>query len=294
MLPCFGAQLEDMQLADHVGQRLPGPDDVAVHFGVDILSGECRIVLHVADGALAAPAIVMNAGVHHQAHGAPHLIIQIAEFGVGGGVKAEFVAQRFGIQRPAFAVHVVVGEAAKRRQAAQLHRDRNLKLVAGAALVTHQHLDVVFWPAAGVVQIYPDITSHAAIPGGRYRIGGIGVGCECGRNRTHAIGHPWQNPGTCDPDQIGIDPLGGGAVGFEQCLRIFVVEPGVGAQIMEEIAIAAFEADFFEYRFHFAADPSDLFQPQPMHLCGGHAGGGEMPYQIGVVGLATGQARYPY
>src|SRR5262249_1925135 len=62
-----GAQLLELQLAQLVGQRLPGPDDVAVDLDLDVVLGLRRIVHEELDGLLPGPALGVHAGVDHQA-----------------------------------------------------------------------------------------------------------------------------------------------------------------------------------------------------------------------------------
>ena len=48
------AQLLDFQLAHLVGQRLPGPDDVAVYFHYDIVFSFAGVVFEIVDNPLSA------------------------------------------------------------------------------------------------------------------------------------------------------------------------------------------------------------------------------------------------
>ena len=103
LLLCPVAQLADLELTHLVGQRLPGPGDVAVGFGlckrlVDIVGA------HIGDHLIAAPALVVHAGIDNQANGAEELGVEAAVVGDGVGVEADFLAQLFGIKRPAFGV----------------------------------------------------------------------------------------------------------------------------------------------------------------------------------------------
>ena len=65
------AQPADLPAADHVGQRLAGPADVAVHLVGDVGPGGGGVAPHEVDGPGAGPAVVVHAGVHHQAAGPP-------------------------------------------------------------------------------------------------------------------------------------------------------------------------------------------------------------------------------
>ncbi len=57
----FGAQLADFELAEFVGQRLAGPDDIAIDFDGDVLIGLAGVVLEKLDGLLARPVHRMHA-----------------------------------------------------------------------------------------------------------------------------------------------------------------------------------------------------------------------------------------
>ena len=85
--------LPDLQLADLVGQGLAGPGDVAVDLVLDLVAGERRVLLHVLDGLGPAPALVVHAGVNHQAGTAQGVVIEPAEDGVRVGVQADLPGQ---------------------------------------------------------------------------------------------------------------------------------------------------------------------------------------------------------
>src|SRR5262245_38851837 len=65
------AELENLHLADLVRQRLPGPRDVAVNLGDDVLLGQPGVVLHEIDGLLPRPAKVVHPGIDDEPAGAP-------------------------------------------------------------------------------------------------------------------------------------------------------------------------------------------------------------------------------
>jgi hypothetical protein len=79
----------------------------------------------------------MHAGVDHQAHGAQHLVVQVAEIIFRLVEQAHLLAQRFGVQRPAFGEGVVAAELAEVRQAQLLHQ-RDVEVVARLAFVQEQ------------------------------------------------------------------------------------------------------------------------------------------------------------
>ena len=100
------ARLPDGHLAEIVRERLARPRDVAVHFGLDLVVGEGRVVPQELLRLLARPALRVDAGIHHQPRGAPRLVAQHAEGLVGRVIHTHLRAQPFAIKRPAFAVGV--------------------------------------------------------------------------------------------------------------------------------------------------------------------------------------------
>ena len=78
----LSAQLPDLQLPHLVAERLPRPGDVAVDLGPDLVEREGRVRFEVVDRLRARPALRVDAGVHDQPAGAPHLVGQAAEVAV--------------------------------------------------------------------------------------------------------------------------------------------------------------------------------------------------------------------
>ena len=114
------AQLQNLQLADLVGQRLAGPRDVAVHLGLDAGFVDGGVVVEVLDHLLAGPVLGVDAGVDHQADGAPDVGLQAAVVGVGVLVKADVLAQPLGVEPPALdkgRVFSIFAEGRARRSA---------------------------------------------------------------------------------------------------------------------------------------------------------------------------------
>src|SRR5690625_2303312 len=109
----FATQLPDLQLAQLVAQGLGGPGDVAVDLGGDLVLGQGGVVAQEGQRLVAAPAQVMDAGVDHQAGGAPHFVGQAAEVLIRRLVDAHLLAQLLHVQAPAFAVGGDVAVAAE-------------------------------------------------------------------------------------------------------------------------------------------------------------------------------------
>src|SRR5262249_10780863 len=72
-----GAELADLRLADLVGERLPGPGDVAVALALDLDPGDRRVGLQVGDGAVPGPLLVVQAGVDDQTARAPGAVFEL-------------------------------------------------------------------------------------------------------------------------------------------------------------------------------------------------------------------------
>src|ERR1700689_1223983 len=60
------AQLENLHLAELVGQRLPGPRDIAVNLAGDVGIVHGRVRVEVVDHLLARPVLAVHAGIDHQ------------------------------------------------------------------------------------------------------------------------------------------------------------------------------------------------------------------------------------
>ena len=136
------AQLEDLELAELVGQRLARPGDVAVGLGLDRRLVLRRMLVEEVDHLLARPVLVVHAGVEHQPIGAQQFIGQMAVVAQRVLIETDFLAEPLGIQRPAFDVGGVAGLLAERRQVRQRLRDRDLHVMAGHAFVVRGRFDV--------------------------------------------------------------------------------------------------------------------------------------------------------
>ena len=133
----------DRELAHIIREGLPGPGDVTVHFGFDLMLGQRGVIVHVLERLFARPTFRMNAGVHHQSRRAPDLITQHPKALVWRLVHAHFLAQLFTIKRPTFTVSRNVVESPKVRLVLVLERDRNLECVPRRGLVQRQRGQIV-------------------------------------------------------------------------------------------------------------------------------------------------------
>ncbi len=66
-------QAGDLAVANHVGQRLPAHDDVAIDFGLNRVLADGGVAPHVLHCLLARPLLRVDARVHHEAPGAEQL-----------------------------------------------------------------------------------------------------------------------------------------------------------------------------------------------------------------------------
>ena len=75
----FRAHGTDAQFTNFVTARLAGPVNVPIDFAFDIHLAEGSILLHVIDGAFAAPSECVDAGINDQTCRAPHFVDQPTE-----------------------------------------------------------------------------------------------------------------------------------------------------------------------------------------------------------------------
>src|SRR3546814_6788282 len=101
-------------LADHIARRLTRPHAITLDLGdVRSFGGAERVVI-IGDRLLAAPAIMVEAGVDDQARGAEHIGLQIAELAPRVVcVDAHLVGELFGIEAPALGIDRISGEDRK-------------------------------------------------------------------------------------------------------------------------------------------------------------------------------------
>src|SRR5690606_41583391 len=82
------AQTHPSGVADLVAGRLTRPDAVAFDLGGDARFLVAQGVDHVADALLAAPALVVKAGIHDQARGPERPRLQIAHLAAATALTA--------------------------------------------------------------------------------------------------------------------------------------------------------------------------------------------------------------
>src|SRR5882724_12410714 len=137
----LGAQFENRKLADLVAERLGGPGYVAQDldgreaFGLGAFLDQKSNRLHP------RPGLGMEAGVGHQSAG-PQQLPGIAPDEIERlCVKAEFMTERLGVERPTFAEGREPQPAAELGYLA-LKLDAGLEVVSGHALVRQQRGEI--------------------------------------------------------------------------------------------------------------------------------------------------------
>src|SRR6266404_1296023 len=214
----FGAQLADFELAEFVGQRLAGPDDVAIDFDGDVLVGLAGVVLEKLDGLVARPVHGMHPGIHNKAHRAPHLVAELPEFRVWIGVEADVLAEALAVQRPALDKRRVAEVLAKLRRVFHFLRQRNLQMVPGDRFMQRERFHFPLGPRVQIVRI----DEIAAGPPGLRRTrlivsGGLRGRLEIG-NGADAVRQARQLAEKMR--QAGIDALGDDAVAVHKIVRL--------------------------------------------------------------------------
>ena len=148
------AQRAPAGLADLVAGRLARPDAIALDLGRDRAFLVAEGFDHVADRLLAAPALVVEAGVDDAAGGAEHEALQIAELAERVVlVDAHLVGQRLGIEAPALGIDRIERQPAERRDAGRFLGERDLVVMAGHRLVIGEGRQGPFRPFGGVAQV---------------------------------------------------------------------------------------------------------------------------------------------
>src|SRR6185295_7267636 len=98
-----------------VAARLAGRSAITLDLALDAATREAGRGDHMVDRLLAAPPLVIHAGVDHEPFGTEQEALQIAR-PLYALVTAEFVRQLLGIKRPALAIGGVKSDSAKHRQ----------------------------------------------------------------------------------------------------------------------------------------------------------------------------------
>ncbi len=229
----------------------------------------------------------MHAGVDDEAAGPPDFVDVASEEGVGIGVEAEFFAEAFSVEAPAFDVGGVAGVASEFGEAFEFHGESDLEVVAGDAFVEGKGFHFVLGACFGFVEVDGVGTGACAIGGGSHVVGGGGVGGDVWGNGVDAVGHAGHSAE--EFDYGGVDAFVEFAIGGEKFFAGFVVETFVGAEEDEEFIKCAFELDLFDDVHHLGANAFDFVEADLVDLPGREVGGGEVACASFVEFLAVGE-----
>ncbi|MNS95730.1 hypothetical protein D3C72_1300000 [compost metagenome] len=228
----------------------------------------------------------MQAGVGHQAAGAPHLVAEAAEAFVGGAIDAHFFAQELGIEAPALGEGGHVGAATVVGLIRRLLLQGDLQVVAGDGLVDGQGRQFIQRTLVQLGGVDDIAAGHAVLHrAGVVAAGGVAV-LDLARDGADAIGQAGQ--GSEQGGQAVVGALGDLGGLFQQLFAAGRIELRIGAQEVEEAGEVAGPAGGAHFVLHPGADAGDLFQADLMHLIRGQVGGGVAAHGIGVEVAAAG------
>jgi hypothetical protein len=258
------AQLDDLQFADLVGERLARPGNIAIDFGANLVHRQCGVRRPEIAGPPRASSHRVHAGIDDQAASPPHLVDQAPKALIRGMVDAHFLAELFAVERPAFAERVREEARAKLRQVAKLARQCALQVMPGHGLVQRQRGQDVERPRVERVRVHPILAGGAD----RSR-----VVAPCGvvrrqrfRHGLDRIRHARQRAEVLR--QLAIDFLRDPR-GFAQQLRCrFRVELRIGAQEGDEVGKGAVMIHVAKDRLHLATKARNLRHSDLVDLSG--------------------------
>src|SRR5262249_24212671 len=115
------------ELADLVGQRLTGPDDVAVDLIGDLVAGDRGIGFEVRDRAVAGPPLRVTSCIHYEPAAPRGVVDEPAELGKGVAVQPDLARQALGVEGPSFVKSGDVEEPPERGPSGRLGRDGALE-----------------------------------------------------------------------------------------------------------------------------------------------------------------------
>ena len=235
-----GAQLEDLELAELVGERLAGNGDVALDLGDDLGLAHAAIVEHVADRLLAGPTLGVDAAVDDEAHRAQHLVVEAAEALIGVGLHAELVPERLGIERPALDEGGVAAEAHEGGQRLVLVGEADLEMVAGRAFVQIERLHARGPPRGQIVGVVVEDAGPRAVRRA-VLIGAAGL-VALAEGLDLADLQPGARDGREDLADARVDPAADRVIAVAQPFAARRLEAAVGADEVEELGERAGEA----------------------------------------------------
>jgi hypothetical protein len=131
-----------------------------------------------------------------------------------------------------------------------------LQVVARNGLVKRQRHHLVGGPHLRPVEVDEKSSGAGSVRRSRPIVRRRGRRCRLVGDRLDAVRHPGQRAEHFD--ELGIDPLGDGAVTLEQRRRRRQVELRIRPKPLEELAQRALEADALADRLHLSRDALDF------------------------------------
>lgn len=188
------AQALDLELADLVRARLPGPHDVALHLRHHLAAGLSGVREHVVDGLLARPASPVDAGVDDEARRAEDLVDLLAEAVPRRRMEPLLRGELLGVERPALDEGDEGNDPPEEGNARHLLRERDLEMVAGNRLVVRERAHREARDLAGIAQVGVEDARPRAIEGRALVVGARRAPLlECG-HALHDDGGAGQPP----------------------------------------------------------------------------------------------------
>ena len=132
------AQFTDLELTNLVCQCLTWNGHETLGFRYSTRFFDRRIRVHEVEHVLSRPFLCMQAGINNQANSAPELSVQCTKVLIRIGIDADFLAERFGIETPAFGECRVAAKAPEAWQVRIFNLQRALEMVPGYCLVQEQ------------------------------------------------------------------------------------------------------------------------------------------------------------
>ena len=238
------------------------------------------------DHLLAGPVLGVDAGIDHQAYGAPVIGFQSAVVRIRVLVEANLLAQPLGVERPALCVSRIVLVLAEVGQVVQLLRNGDLQVMAGNALVIRDGFYLVEIALGGVIQVDAQTARPAAVRRARLVIGGIHVLRNVVGNRGNlkrSLGQPAK-----ELRQLRLHRPNVAAIGCHKRLGRRGMQLGIGLQSRAK-ALQIREAQLLRNGQHLGLVLLHLVESDLVNLVGGQIGSSRAAYTEGVVLCPVGQ-----
>ena len=246
--------------------------------------------MEVIDHLVAGPMFRVDAGIDHQADGAPDIGFQAAIVVVGILVEPDVLAQPLGVESPSLGVGGVVGVLAKLRNAGQLLGDGDLQMMPRQSFVIRNGLSCIERPRFEFISVDEHRTGPGAVRGAMFVVGCRLVLFRVIRHRHERPAAPWANaqragevwaasgPGVHDKRPEAALCWSGYSLGF---LR----RPLRSALMSANPSFCAMASKLLLVLLH-------LIDADLVNLLRRHVGGGALLYQKAVISFAVRQSPY--